>query len=197
MLHRRVPVLKLGSRGPGGEQKSLRLCPHAFAKRLQAPVSVAYFLGVEKSSGNAERSSLLNSRRVSASQECQQSQESGGPGRETQNCRHFWTRVGSSRLKSISSHRNRQGRGRETQNCRQLWIGIGSSCFKSSNIHGDWGFVVAKRRTTVAFGLAFGRRVSKVPTGVARGVVLSLRCMCQVSGFRFVDPIRFLMGAVP
>ena len=190
MLRRRVPVLKLGSRG--------RLCPQAFAKRLQAPVSVAHLLGVEKSSGNAERSSLLNSRRVSASQECQQSQESGGPGRETQNCRHFWTRVGSSRFKSISSHRNRRGRGREAQNCRQLWIGIGSSCFKSSNIHGDWGGSWSRNaelpslldsRLIVAFQKC--QQVSRV------GWYYLLRCMCQVSGFRFVDPIRFLMGAVP
>ena len=27
--------------------------------------------------------------------------------------------------------------------------------------------------------------------GVARGVLLSLRCMCHVSAFGFVDPIRF------
>ena len=31
----------------------------------------------------------------------------GGPGRETQHCRHFWTRLGSSRLKSVNSHRDR------------------------------------------------------------------------------------------
>ena len=32
----------------------------------------------------------------------------GGPGRETQNCRHFWTRVGSSRLRSANSHRDKE-----------------------------------------------------------------------------------------
>ena len=36
MLRRRVPVLRLGSRGPGGDQKSLRLCS-------QAPASVTHF----------------------------------------------------------------------------------------------------------------------------------------------------------
>ena len=30
----------------------------------------------------------------------------GGPGRETQNCRHFWTRLASSRLASVNSHRD-------------------------------------------------------------------------------------------
>ena len=29
--------------------------------------------------------------------------------RETQNCRHFWTRLASSRLKSVNSHRDRGG----------------------------------------------------------------------------------------
>ena len=48
-----------------------------------------------------------------------------GPGRETQNCRHFWTRVGSSHLKSVNSHRDRKGPGRETQNCRHCWTRIG------------------------------------------------------------------------
>ena len=28
--------------------------------------------------------------------------------------------------------------------------------------------------------------------GVARGVLLSLRCTCHVSAFGFVDPIRFV-----
>ena len=30
--------------------------------------------------------------------------------RETQNCRHFWTRLGSSRLKSVNSHREKRWR---------------------------------------------------------------------------------------
>ena len=28
-------------------------------------------------------------------------------GRQTQNCRHFWTRLASSQLKSVNSHRDR------------------------------------------------------------------------------------------
>ena len=60
-----------------------------------------------------------------------------GPGRETQNCRRFWTRVGSSRLKSVNSHRDRKGPGGETQNCRHFWTRIGSSRLKSVNSHRD------------------------------------------------------------
>ena len=37
---RRVPVLRLGSWGPGGDQKSLRLCSPSVRKRLQASASV-------------------------------------------------------------------------------------------------------------------------------------------------------------
>ena len=47
---------------------------------------------------------LVSGLRVS---KCQQSRDWGGRGRETQNCRHFWTRLGSSRLKSVNSHRDR------------------------------------------------------------------------------------------
>ena len=58
--------------------------------------------------------------------------------REMQNCRHFWTRLGSSRLKSVNSHRDRGGRGRETQNCRHFWTRLASSCLKSVNSRGSW-----------------------------------------------------------
>ena len=63
----------------------------------------------------------------------------GGPGRETQHCRHFWTRPGSSRLKSVNSRRDRGGPGRETQTCRHFWTRPGSSRLKSVNSHRDRG----------------------------------------------------------
>ena len=63
----------------------------------------------------------------------------GGRARETQNCRHFWTRLVSSRLKSVS-HRDRGGRA----------------------VTGIRGVVLAKPRTVVTFGLASRLRVSKV-----------------------------------
>ena len=41
---------------------------------------------------------------------------------ETQNCRRFWIRLGSSRLKKVSTVTGIWvGRGRETQNCRHFW----------------------------------------------------------------------------
>ena len=181
-------------------------------------------------SRNAELSSLLDSSRVFASQKCQQTQGSGVRGRETQICRHFWTRLGSSRLKSVNRHRDRgvvvakrrsvvtfglvsglrvskvstdtgiggswsrnadlsslldssrvfasqkcqqtQGsgvRGRETQICRHFWTRLGSSRLKSVNRHRDRGFVVAKRRSVVTFGLVSGLRVSKVSTDTGIG----------------------------
>ena len=52
---------------------------------------------------NAELSSLLDGCCVLAIQKRQQSQGSGGPGREMQNCRRFWTCVRSPRLKTRQS----------------------------------------------------------------------------------------------
>ena len=48
-----------------------------------------------------------------------------GPGRETQNCRHFLTCLASSRLKSVNRHRDRSGPGREAQNWRHFWTPFG------------------------------------------------------------------------
>ena len=122
---------------PHGALASVRKRPQAFASVHRVFASVHG----RKSSRNAELSSLLDSRWVVASQPSQRSQGSGASCRETQNCRHFWTRVGSSHLKSVNSHRDR-------------------------------GVVVAKRRTVITFGLALGRRVSKVSTFTEIGGVL-------------------------
>ena len=78
MLRRRVPVLRLGSRGPGGDARSLRLW-------TQACASV-------RGASHLRRTCRRNQNR-----------------RETQNCRHFWTRLGSSRLKSVNSHSQGSG----------------------------------------------------------------------------------------
>ena len=129
MLSRMVLVLRFESRGPGGDQESLRLCPQSIRKRPQAFASVAP-PWQSKWLRSAELSSLLDSRLVVASQKCQQLQGwgvldakrrtvvsfglalgprvsnvstvagMGGPGRETQNCRHFWTCGWSSHLKN-------------------------------------------------------------------------------------------------
>ena len=169
MRSRRVPVLRLGSRGPGGDARSLRLCPPSVRKRLHASASVGE---CRASSGIANRRETQNCRHFLrlAFQKCQQSQGSGGSwsrnadlssllarlgssrlksvnshrdrggcGRETQICRHFWTRLGSSCLKSVNSHRDPGGCGRETQICRHFWTRLGSSRLKSVNSHRDWG----------------------------------------------------------
>ena len=99
MLCRRVPVLKLGSRGPGGDARSLRLWTQASAsvrggsdmpERRKSPQNRRHFLRFvlqkcQQSQGSGgsclrspELSSLLDSSRLFASQKCQQSQGSGG-----------------------------------------------------------------------------------------------------------------------
>ena len=150
MRSRRVPVLRLGSRGPGGDARSLRLRSQgsqAFAEgrtcrrdeNRRETQNCRHFLRFvlqkcQQSQGlggswsrNAELSSLLDSTRVFASQKCQQSQGSGGVVVAKRRTVVFWTRLGSSRLKSVNSHRDRGG-------------------------------VVAERRTVVTFGLASGER---------------------------------------
>ena len=62
----------------------------------------------------------------------------GGRGPETQNCRRFWTRIGSSRQKCQQSQGS-GGRGRDTQNCGQFRTCVWSSRLTSVNSHGDRG----------------------------------------------------------
>ena len=173
MRSRRVPVLRLGSRGPGGDARWLRLCPQAFASVRNRSQCV----------GLAGETKIVAKRRivvtfyVSHYKSVSSHTDRGGRVRETQNCRHFWTRLASSRLKSVNNHRDRGGRGREAQNCRHFWIRLGSSC------------LVAKRRIVVTFGLVSGLRVSKVSTvtGVGGVVVAKPRIVVTfglVSGYR-------------
>ena len=264
MRRRRVPVLKLGSRGPGGDAKSLRLWTQASAivrNRSQSsaivrnrPQSFASVRGGSdmperrKSSRNAELSSLFtfrttkvsnvstvfnshrdrgvlvakrrtvvtfglvpglrvskvstvfNSRRdrgvlvakrrtvvtfglvpglrvlkvSNVSTVFNRHRDRGGPGRETQNWRHFWTRLGSSRLKSVkcvNSIQQSQGSGGSWSRNAELSSLLDSSrvfasqkCQQYSTVTGIGGVLVAKRRTVVTFGLVSGLRVSKVST---------------------------------
>ena len=94
-----------------------------------------------KSSRHAELSSLFTFRTTKMSNVStvfNSHRDRGGPGRETQNCRHFRTRPGSSRLKSVKCVNSIQqsqgsgGPGRETQNCRHFWTRPGSSRLKSA-----------------------------------------------------------------
>ena len=130
MLRRRVPVLKLGSRGPGGDARSLRLWTQAsvsvrkLRKRPQASASVgkrsqafASVRGVldmpekRKSPRNAELSSLLDSSCVFASQKCQQSGIRGGVVAKRRNVVTFGL-VSGLRVSKVSTGIGR-GPGRE------------------------------------------------------------------------------------
>ena len=112
MRSRRVPVLKLGSRGPGGDARSLRCVRKAFAS-----VRGGSDMPETKETKIVAKCRTVVTFLCFVLQKCQHHRDQGGRGRETQNCRHFWTRLGSSRLKSVNSHRDRGGRGREAQNC--------------------------------------------------------------------------------
>ena len=145
MLCGRVPAFRLGSRSPGGDQKSLRLCPQAFAsvrKGFASARECRAFLGVEN---------------------C----------RETRNCRNFETRVGSSRLKSANSRRDGGGRGREVQKCRHFGTCGGSSRFKSVNSHRDRGGRgrEVQKLNVVTSGLVFclEREWERAERGESRG----------------------------
>ena len=146
MRSRRVSVLKLGSKGPGGDARSLRLWTQASASVRKRPQSFAIVRGGSdrpegrRSSRNAELSSLfyvsyyksVNGHRDRGGSWVVVAKRrtvvtfglvlrlcvlkvsavtgiGGGPGRETQNCRHFWTRLASSRLKRANSHRDQGG----------------------------------------------------------------------------------------
>ena len=83
----------------------------------------------------------------------------GGHGRETQNCRHCWTRLGSSRLKSVNSHRDRGGswsRNAELSSLLDSSRVFASQKCQQSIVTGIGGVVVVKHRTVVTFGLVSG-----------------------------------------
>ena len=71
--------------------------------------------------------------------------------RETQNCRHFWTRLVSSRLKSVTGIGGVVVAKRRTV----VTFGLvsGGRVSKVSTVTGIGGVVVAKRRAVVTFGL--------------------------------------------
>ena len=159
MLRRRVHVLRLGSSGPGGDQKSLRLCPQAFARVRKA---------FTKRSQSFRKAFTKRSRvsRIPRS-------------REAQNCRHFRTCDWFSYFKSVNSHgvlvvKRRTvvtfglAPGSRVSKCQQS-RGSGGSWSQNAELSSLWdlrlvlasqncqqsqgsGGPVAKRRTVVAFG---------------------------------------------
>ena len=155
MRSRRVPVLRLGSRGPGGDARSLRLGSQASAsvrKRSQAFASVRGGSDMpegQKSSRNAELSSLLDS---SISKVATVTGIGGSWSRNAE----LSSLLDSSRLFASQKCQQSQGSKRRTV----VTFGLVSSLriSKASTVTGIGGVVVAKRRTVVTFGLASGER---------------------------------------
>ena len=142
MRSRRVPVLKLGSRGPGGDARSLRLCPQSVRNRSQSSASVrnrsqasaivrggSHMPERRKSSLNAELSSLFTFCITKVST------VTGIGGVVVAKRRTVTFEIAS--LRRVS---------------------------KVSTVTGIGGVVVAKPRTLVTFGRVLRLRVSKVST---------------------------------
>ena len=109
----------------------------------------------------------------------------GGRGRETQNCRHFWTCLLLSCPKTDNCHRHRRGRGREPQNSRHSWtcsfLVVSQQCFTSDKDRGrSWSRTA---ELSSLFGLASCRRVPKVSTVTGIGGRGREPRNCQLSSF--------------
>ena len=166
MRSRRVPVLRLGSRGPGGDARSLRLWTQAFASVRGASdlfrTCVGLALDLPETKIVAQRRTVVTFY-VSHYKSVNSHRDPGGRGRETYNCRHFWPRLGSSRLKSVDRG------GSWSQNAELSSLLDSSRLFASQTVTGIGGVVVAKPRTVVTFGLVLRFRVSKVKCQQSQG----------------------------
>ena len=96
--------------------------PQAFAERSQASASVRTKRSRRVGhAGKTNETKIVAKRRTvvtfygSHYKNVNSHRDRGGRGRETQNCRHFWTRLGCPRLNSVNSRRDRGGRRREAQ----------------------------------------------------------------------------------
>ena len=157
MRSRRVPVLKLGSRCPGGDQKSLRLCSSSVRECRR----VSRIVGSRKSSQNTELSSLFTFSVPKVSTVTGIGGVLGAKGRTVVT----FGLVSSLRVSKVSTV---TGIGGVVVAKRRTVVtfGLVSSLrvSKVSTVTGIGGVVVAKRRTVVAFGLVLRLRVSKVST---------------------------------
>ena len=83
----------------------------------------------------------------------------GGPGRETQNCRHFWTCLWSSRLESVNSHKDGRetwSRNAELSSLLDLYLVLASQ--KCQQSQGSGGLGRATKHCRPLFALASGER---------------------------------------
>ena len=216
-------MLRLGSRGPGAQEATKSRCV-CVRKRLQAVASVREcraLLGIEKRRTilafydqpsksveghrtgmggfwlrNAEMSSLLDSRRVFASQKCQQSQGSGGvvvAKRRTVVTFGLAFRRLVSKVSTVTGIRGVVVAKRRT--VVTFGLAFRRLVSKASTVTGIRGVVVAKRRTVVTVGLAFRRLVSKVSTVTGiRGVVVAKRRTVVTLDSRFVVASQNMKG---
>ena len=151
MLRRRVPVLRLGSRGPGGDQQSLRLCSQSVCKHSRASESVGKccaFLGVENRR-NAELSSLFT---LSLPKVSTVTGIRGVVVAKRRTVVTFGPQV--STVTRIGGVVVAKGRTVVT-----FGPALGLRIPKVSKATGMGGVVVAKGRTVITFGLASGRCV--------------------------------------
>ena len=74
---------------------------------------------------------------VAASQQCQQSQGSGGSWSQNADLLSVWTRLWSPRLKSGNCHKDREGLGRKTQICRHFLVAACQKCQQSQGSGGS------------------------------------------------------------
>ena len=101
----------------------------------------------------AKRRIVVSGLRVSKLKSVNNHRDRGGPGRETQHCRHFWTRLRVSKVSTVA------GIGGVLVAKRKpvVTFGLvpGLRVLKVSTITGIGGVLVAKRSIVVIFGLVF------------------------------------------
>ena len=102
---------KMRSAGPKSRKGHQKKTFQGSKKNFQFQIKKT-FLGIKKTFSGSKKTLRLKS--------VNSDRDRKGPGRNTQNCRHLWTRIGSSRLKSVNRDRDRKGPGRKTQNCQSL-----------------------------------------------------------------------------
>ena len=130
-------------------------CQNVFSRMRSRRVLVlrlgVWGLGVDAKSVRSVR------KRPQASAVCSQASAAENR-REMQSCRRFWTRLWSSRLKSVKF----SGIGGVVVAKRKAVVTFGLALrlrvSKVSTVTGIGGVVIAKRRTVVTFGLAAGER---------------------------------------
>ena len=160
MRSRRVPVLKLGSRGPGGDARSLRCA----AKRSQSVRKV--FASVRKRSRRDMPERRKSSRNVELSS-------------------LFTFRL--TKVSTVTGIRGVVVAKPRTVVIFELVSGL--HVLKVSTVTGIGGVVVAKPRTVVTFELVSGLRVSKVSTVTGIGGVVVAKSRTAVT-FELVSGLR-------